>query len=35
LRANPTRAAVARFARQLACEDLRPQLQRLLESLGG
>jgi len=35
LRADPTREAVARFARELACEDLRPQVQRLLESLGG
>jgi len=35
LRANPSRDAVARFARELACEDLRPQVQRLLESVGG
>jgi uncharacterized caspase-like protein len=35
LRANPVRDAVARFARELACEDLRPQVQRLLESVGG
>jgi hypothetical protein len=35
LRANPAREAVARFARELSCEDLRPQVQRLLESVGG
>ncbi len=35
LRANPARDAVARFARELSCEDLRPQVQRLLESVGG
>jgi uncharacterized caspase-like protein len=35
LRANPVRDAVARFARELTCEDLRPQVQRLLESVGG
>jgi uncharacterized caspase-like protein len=35
LRANPARDAVARFARELTCEDLRPQVQRLLESVGG
>jgi uncharacterized caspase-like protein len=35
LRANPAREAVARFARELACEDLRPQVLRLLESVGG
>src|ERR1043166_2074471 len=35
LRANPLREAVARFARELTCEDLRPQVQRLLESVGG
>jgi uncharacterized caspase-like protein len=35
LRANPVREAVARFARELTCEDLRPQVQRLLESVGG
>ena len=34
LRANPTAGQVAQFARTLACEDLRPQVQRLLESLG-
>jgi len=35
LRADPAREAVARFARELSCEDLRPQVQRLLESVGG
>jgi hypothetical protein len=35
LRANPVRESVARFARELTCEDLRPQVQRLLESVGG
>jgi len=35
LRANPVRDAVAQFARELTCEDLRPQVQRLLESVGG
>jgi uncharacterized caspase-like protein len=35
LRANPAREAVARFARELACEELRPQVLRLLESVGG
>ena len=34
LRANPSPARVAQFARELACEDLRPQVQRLAESLG-
>jgi hypothetical protein len=33
LRADPTTDQVAQFARTLACEDLRPQVQRLLESL--
>jgi uncharacterized caspase-like protein len=35
LRANPARDDVMRFARELACEDLRPQVMRLLESVGG
>ena len=35
LRANPAREAVAQFARELACEELRPQVVRLLESVGG
>jgi hypothetical protein len=34
LRADPTADQVTQFARTLACEDLRPQVQRLLESLG-
>ena len=34
LRADPKVDQVAEFARALACEDLRPQVQRLLESLG-
>jgi hypothetical protein len=34
LRADPTAEQVTQFARTLACEDLRPQVQRLLESLG-
>jgi hypothetical protein len=35
LRADRARDDVVRFARDLACERLRPQVQRLLESLGG
>jgi uncharacterized caspase-like protein len=35
LRANPVREEVSRFARELTCDDLRPQVQRLLESVGG
>jgi large subunit ribosomal protein L24 len=35
LRANPVRDDVERFARELACKDLRPQVIRLLESVGG
>jgi hypothetical protein len=35
LRADPVRDDVMRFARELACEDLRPQVMRLVESLGG
>ena len=34
LRANPTAEDVARFARELSCDALRPQVQRLAESLG-
>jgi Caspase domain len=35
LRANPTPEEIKRFSRELACEDLRPQTLRLLESVGG
>jgi hypothetical protein len=35
LRANPTLEEIRRFSRELACEDLRPQTLRLLESVGG
>ena len=34
LRAEPNREEVMRFARELECEELRPQALRLLESLG-
>lgn len=34
LRANPVRENVERFGRDLACEELRPQFARLLESVG-
>jgi hypothetical protein len=34
LRKDPKPEELARFARDLVCEALRPQLQRLLESLG-
>jgi hypothetical protein len=34
LRANPDPDQAAQFSRNLVCEDLRPQVQRLLESLG-
>jgi uncharacterized caspase-like protein len=34
LRTDPSADQVAQFARELGCEDLRPQLQRLAESLG-
>jgi hypothetical protein len=34
LRMDPKQEEVARFARDLACETLRPQVLRLLESLG-
>jgi hypothetical protein len=33
LRADPQREEVVRFAHDLSCEELRPQLQRLLESV--
>ena len=35
LRANPTHDEVIRFARDLSCGELRPQVQRLVESVGG
>jgi uncharacterized caspase-like protein len=34
LRFDPSLEQVEKFARELACEDLRPQVQRLIESLG-
>ena len=34
LRANPLAEDVGRFAMQLKCEELRPQLMRLMESVG-
>jgi Caspase domain len=34
LRADPSAEQVRQFARELGCEDLRPQIQRLAESLG-
>jgi Caspase domain len=34
LRGNPSLEQVAQFARELGCENLRPQVQRLAESLG-
>jgi uncharacterized caspase-like protein len=34
LRANPTSDEASRFASELNCEKLRPQLSRLMESLG-
>jgi hypothetical protein len=34
LRANPDPDQATQFSRNLVCEDLRPQVQRLLESLG-
>ena len=34
LRAEPSADAIARFDRELGCEQIRPQLQRLRESLG-
>jgi hypothetical protein len=35
LRANPTLEGAERFSRELACEGLRAQTARLVESLGG
>jgi hypothetical protein len=35
LRADPSIDAVKTFERELGCEQIRPQLQRLRESLGG
>ncbi|SDR83802.1 caspase family protein [Bradyrhizobium canariense] len=34
LRAEPSADAIAKFERELGCEHIRPQLQRLRESLG-
>jgi Caspase domain len=34
LREDPTLEAIARFAKELGCERIRPQLQRLRESIG-
>src|SRR5581483_11119229 len=34
LRSDPSADAIMRFDRELGCEHLRPQLQRLRESLG-
>jgi hypothetical protein len=34
LRADPTIGALAQFERELACEQIRPQLRRLRESVG-
>jgi hypothetical protein len=34
LRVNPALDAIARFERELGCEHIRPQLQRLRESVG-
>ena len=34
LRASPTNEEASRFANELSCEKLRPQLSRLMESLG-
>jgi hypothetical protein len=35
LRVDPSLGQATQFARELACEELRPQVQRLIESLGG
>jgi hypothetical protein len=35
LRAEPTLEGVERFSRELTCDELRPQIARLLESVGG
>src|SRR5262249_54005545 len=34
VRAEPTLDAIARFEKELGCEHIRPQLQRLRESVG-
>jgi hypothetical protein len=34
VRADPTPDAIARFEKELGCEHIRPQLQRLRESVG-
>ena len=34
LRANPTNEEASRFVSELNCEKLRPQLSRLMESMG-
>jgi hypothetical protein len=34
LRADPSIEAIAKFDRELGCEQIRPQLRRLRESLG-
>ena len=34
LRADPTAEAIAKFERELGCDQIRPQLRRLRESLG-
>jgi hypothetical protein len=34
LRADPSAEAITRFERELACEQVRPQLRQLRESLG-
>jgi hypothetical protein len=34
LRADPTAEGIKQFERELSCEHIRPQLQRLRESLG-
>jgi Caspase domain len=34
LRRNPSADEVAKFSRELTCEDLRPQVKRFMESLG-
>ena len=35
LRAEPDTDQIVRFEKELACENLRPQVQRLRESVGG
>jgi hypothetical protein len=34
MRANPSWEEIARFTKELGCEQLRPQLERLIDSLG-